>query len=782
MKDNQITMAALSAPKLWLRRTAAIYALPWSQQIYATLMYLYGGMIGIPLRLLGAYWLTIFLICILIDLTAPQSRIIRLLCFLQSALKRLFPQYSFASPYVPQDQHQVFFTCRKPPLFQFRHIIHWVGFLGAILAAWGFAWLQAIVTPVVPTESQIIFTFFLFFGGLLPFTSFTATKTPFMSPPTRRTIWIILGIIGLLIALYTLKPVTTNHTLIAFGIACFFLVYIVILIIQRLWTGQKIWGEVIRTISMDCLNWPNASPNLNQVPALIGGRMRFDRVFILELTPDEQFLEVTAEHGDYTSVCGQKIPIANSLTGHAYQSKDTVIWNNIAACNYYHSVFNDDDTKAEMAVPIIHQGVVYGILDVQASVKGAYTPGDQNALETIAGILGTAIAIDKREQFFHAATALWRHVMSTNTNLDSEKDVFNLFAQFAQKRLGVDLVIYYPLSLAGYPVHAPYIYGDLQNSAPLPPPDRDPDSPLLQQISDWESFFDPHVTPNSQLAPPFTAGSSGFVQQEIIKSACFLPVGVRQERMGALFLYFRHEKQFDQAYKFSVLSLSQSLALAAAQVRYRDLVYKSFARPEMSIHSIIGRYGFKTSISAPLKSKQARQSAFPIDLLLTQMDQFIIELRLADSAYPPDFARQSFLDQIQAFKSSLPVNKDGRRPRLKLAIDPNIEKEFTLVKLALYRLITESITNAIIHGSASRIQVQLQRNCHIIEVEINNNGHPLPPEAEKRQSENGIYTLLRECVAKLGANTRIANLPQQKGVIVYAAIHALPPHTTHDDI
>ena len=772
MNDKQISMSALVAPKLRLRREAAIYVHPWGQMIYVTLLYLYGWYISLPPPLLGAYWIFVFLICILLDLTAPQSRITRFRCGLQSLYEKLLPQY--ASPYIPPDQHQVFFTCREPPLFQRRHIIRWTGSLLAVLSAWGFAYFQTLTEPIPSATSQITFTMFLFLGGLLPFASYTAAKTPFMSPTLRRIIWIGVGIVGLATGMFTLRRITNNSLLIIFAMAFFLLVYTFFLIIQRLWTGQKIWSEVIRIISMKCLNWPNTSPNLEQIPSLIGSRMRFDRVFILKLTPDEQSLEITAEYGDYASVRGKKIPVANSLTGLAYHTKDTIIRNNVAGCSYYHSILTDDDTKAEMAVPIIHQGDVYGILDVQASVKGAYTPGDQNALETIAGILGAAIAIDKREQFFQDAVALWQHVMTTNASLESEKDVFDLFAQFAQDRLGVDLVIYYPLSLAGYPIHAPYIYGELQKPGPPSPPDRNPDSALLKLITDWESFFDPHVTSHSRFARLSTTGNPSFVQRESVKSACFLPVGVRQERMGALFLNFRQDKQFDQAFKFSVLSLSQSLALATAQVRYRDLVYKSFARPEMSIHSIIGRYGFKNSISASLQHKQGEQPAVPLDQLLAQMDQFIIELRLADSAFPPDFAQQSFLDQIQAFKSALPANKEGRRPRLKLAIDPTVEKEFTPVKLALYRVITESISNAIVHGHASRIQVRLQRNRHNIEVEINNNGRPLLPAAKERQSENGIYSLLHECATKLGACTRIANLPENSGVIVFAALPVLP--------
>lgn len=783
MKDKLISMDALSAPQLWLRRTTAIYVYPWSQLLSATLIYFFGYRIGIWARVLGVYWLAIFLLCILIDVTVAQSRIMRLSCGLNKLLHKKFPQYNnILSPQVPEDQFQVFFTCQEPPLFEQRYIIRWVCALLIVLVTWGFAWYQPQRSLAELSAFQANFTFFLILSGTLAFANFVTAPTPFLSPKKRRSIWIMLGISGFIAAWFALKPTISVIGIIMGSATLFLLHYTVVLITQRLWIGQKIWGEVIRIISMECLDWPETSPNLAEIPALIGTRMRFDHVYILELAPDEQTLIITAEYGDSTSVLGREIPISSSLTGRAFRAKETVIWNNVSACGYYHTAADKDETKAEMAVPIIHQGVVYGILDVQANVKGAYTPGDQHALETIAGILGAAIAVDKREQFFHEATALWQHVMTTNNNFDSEKDVFKLFAEFAQDRLGVDLVIYYPLSLAGYPVQEPYILGKLHQPEFSSPADRDPESGLLKLITTWEAYFEPCITPQSRLARLSTADNPSFVERESIKSACFLPVGVRQERMGTLFLNFRQDKQFDQTFKFSVVSLAQSLALATAQVRYRELVYTSFARPEMSVHSLIGRYGFKTSISASLKNSALQQTNNSVDALLKQMDQFIIELRLADSAFPPDFSQQSFQDQLQTFKSSLPAGEDGRRPRLRLSVDPNIEKEFTTVKLVLYRVITEAITNAIVHGNANRIQVRLERKHQAIEVEISNDGHPLPPEAEKRQSEHGIYSLLYECRKKLGANTDITNLPEENGVVVCAAIPSLIIPPNYEDI
>ena len=120
--DQQMTMDSLCAPKLWLRRNAAIYVLPWSLVIYAFLIYWYGWAIGVPARFLGSYWILIFLLCVLIDLAAPQSRLVRLACIFQRILKKLFPSFTFSNNRVTDDQLLVFFTCRKPPLFRHRQL------------------------------------------------------------------------------------------------------------------------------------------------------------------------------------------------------------------------------------------------------------------------------------------------------------------------------------------------------------------------------------------------------------------------------------------------------------------------------------------------------------------------------------------------------------------------------------------------------------------------------------------------------------------------------------
>ena len=778
MNQQSATMYSLSAPRLRSRRLARIYFFPWMQLVCVTIIAALGWRIEISLFFLAVFWLTICFCCVIDDLSAPQSRLMRLLCWQKTRWKPSDP----IPIHDPDYELHHFFSCTPPPFLKYRQHIRWWSSLLALLTIWSFAWLQATYNPADQITTKIVFTLSLYIIGLVPFAMFAVAPAPHLTIATNRRIMYTLAAIGNVICLLTFITFTPDARIILFVLALFNAIYTILFAIQRLWMGIKVLGEVIRDISMEFLSWPQASQKLTKVPKLLGSRLKFDRVFILQPTADERRLRVTAEFGDYHPVLNQEIPINQSLTGRAYQEQTSVIWNDVKACPYYHSMCPDNDTFAEIAIPIMYQGTVYAILDIQSKVKGAFSFGDLRAMETIAHILASAIAVDKREKFFRDAVRLWEDVLQNQHSFNTGQDVFDVFAQFAHKQLESDLVIYYPLTLTGYPLHIPFTSGTFHAPSLRRSPDGNPKSSLMQLLNNWQPYFEPNVNPDSLVARLSLPDDPSFVEREKIKATCFLPIGTHQERLGGLFLNFRGDKYFDDSFKFAVLSLAQSLAQAEAQVRYRDVVYRGFGRPEINIHSIIGRYGFKEGLKHQIENLQAegQVTCCPsvetchLQPVISQADKFINELRLADSANPPDFWKKTLKGQLEIFRSALPDAENGRRPRLKLNINVAIELEYPLVKLALFRIITEAISNAIFHGEASRITVTVQRQPHTIEAEIINNGHRLLKDAESRKSDNGIYNLLADCETHLGAATKISNLKNKTGVIVCVSLPGLP--------
>lgn len=88
-----------------------------------------------------------------------------------------------------------------------------------------------------------------------------------------------------LCALFSLHAITKDIRVILLPIALSVVLYTTIFIIQRLWLGRQVLDEVIRDISQTFLSWFSISQKLCAVPGLLGERLKFDRVFILEPTP-----------------------------------------------------------------------------------------------------------------------------------------------------------------------------------------------------------------------------------------------------------------------------------------------------------------------------------------------------------------------------------------------------------------------------------------------------------------------------------------------------------------
>ncbi|KAA3664951.1 MAG: hypothetical protein DWQ04_03075 [Chloroflexi bacterium] len=137
------------------------------------------------------------------------------------------------------------------------------------------------------------------------------------------------------------------------------------------------------------------------------------------------------------------------------------------------------------------------------------------------------------------------------------------------------------------------------------------------------------------------------------------------------------------------------------------------------------------------------------------MEDFVEEVRLSQSSIPPSFWRDNLSERIQRHTSDLPPRNNGARPRIDRQIDPKIERESPWVKLALYRVITEAVNNAVFHGDAAKIRINVERQPFSINTKIYNNGKPLPDEAFDNKSENGIFSLLADFEQKLGAKAGI---------------------------
>jgi glucose-6-phosphate-specific signal transduction histidine kinase len=151
------------------------------------------------------------------------------------------------------------------------------------------------------------------------------------------------------------------------------------------------------------------------------------------------------------------------------------------------------------------------------------------------------------------------------------------------------------------------------------------------------------------------------------------------------------------------------------------------------------------------------------------------------------FWEETLKDELEKFASTLPAAKSTRRPVTQIRIDVRVERESSWVKLALYRLITESMNNAVFHGEATSIKVQARRDDYDIIVRVMNDGVPLPGDSDVRQSRRGIFSLLAEFEKTFKARTSIEPGPGNEGTIVEVVLPAIPftfevPHAENNPV
>lgn len=755
------------APRLYHRRLIRIYFFPWVLLSCAVLLCLFSLRIGTDWRIIGLIWSILCLAFLLKDLTSPYSIITRL-------YYRIAQKFGLYDP-PSKDLNETnirYLNYDPPPLFPHRSFVRWALYFWILFVLDLYIIYQSQF-PVAATPIQrAIPTFLTILYSLLIYIRFVSMPVE-LSMAYRIVVWgiVIIGsVTASVIGMHNLEKDGT----VTFGLTSFFfLVMLSFFTAQRLWADSFIQKEIVSELTVDLMTWPRRGHKLNGAAARIGDDLRYGRVFILTKNSEHNRLFIEDQFGVNKSLNGEEIPFEDSICGRAYREKTTILWNDVRYCPYFYAV-PDDDTRAEMAVPIMHQNVIYGILDVQSSEPDVFGPRDREALETIAQTLGTAIAANRSNTFFDEALEIWKRIdEATSMEFASEEQALELFTGFALEMLKADLVIYFPLSLADSPTIKPYIRGEGICPEAISAPGNNPSDPLVYLIKKWQSIF------LEDTDPEFVS----FINAEKIVSTCFIPVGLPTDRLGALFLNYRQQQQFDKAFQFTCLSLAQGLAKVVAQVQYRDILYQGFGRPEINLHNIVGRHGLKEGVIQRARAVWPQCSMGCCDTveecvlypIFDDVDDFLTEITLVESSIPPNFWQESMKARLGDFLSSLPHHKNGRRPQIQLDLDPKFERENAWVKLAFFRIITESVNNAILHGKATAILIKIVRHHAGLELLIENNGHPLPNKAQASASSNGIFYLLQEMRTKFGAEiAQIQPGIQNSGAIVKITLPALP--------
>ena len=745
---------------------------PWGLLICALIVFLYSSWTGF-LSLSGCLWFIVVSACSLVyEMTEPQSRIAH---YAYRVLNHVFTG-QYTKPAI-DTLDEVYSIYPDTWFFKRRYKLRWLMPLLITFSTWGWILLN---------QSSLSLTVLLILYSITSFGILAMEAMKNVAWGTRVNNWVVLiALGGVLVAVGAYRVTQDISSLLVYGLIAGF-IYFGVYTNQRLWIGGSVTSDLIRQITTKVFTYPDVPQALqNAIPELIGTWLRYERVGTLLMGADPTCLTVTGVFGDVPqSLVGQKIQrTRGGIAWRAVERKTPVAWNDVRQCPYYLSLFDnkeEDDTRAEIAVPIIHGERVYGVLDVQSNNQGIYGPGDKLILETIAWIIGPAIALYRDEQLTSQAGTLWDEL--TRLESSSEQDLFEIFVRFASQHLGVDKTVYYPLSPTGYPNTKPFSFG-LDYPEYLHDGISTYTGPLAQLLQKWE--YHPSTDPPADpiYFDSSTNQPSPFTQRERIKSNYFVPVGVKSEPLGALFLNFTKPTQFDDLFELMVHSFSQAFATLAWKNRYRKLVYESFGSPAYDVHSKRGFYGLKTGVSREIEDcirKVEGNAMTPDDIsamrsLAGRVDRFLDDIQFEKELVPPDFWDRNitlerelvdFINSSSRLKKGLDISLD---------IDYRIERENPVVKLALYRVISEAIGNANVHGHAHNARARVMRRPTSIEIEVCNDGDVLPPDFEKRHTtaSKGIVYLFKQVEDTFGASATIMTGEGGVGAVVRISIPCL---------
>jgi GAF domain-containing protein len=662
-----------------------------------------------------------------------------------------------------------------------------------LICLWGLAvtlWLLSRRDLAGGSREEILpFIIMITTFSLLPFGTWVLIAMKSFSRLATTQLW--WWILAAFVVGATVVWLNSVHRLDAFlYFAIFLLVFGTSWVNQRLWASDTALNVALRQISLTLLKYPDPSAALQaDIPALIRNRLQYDRVFIVEREIDGLTMKVVgqaAENG-FPDMVGRTYLVAeDGLTTAAVREGQAVVWNDIRLHEegYLNILVPEDqradDTKSEIAVPIVYHDEVFGVLSIQSPKKGRHGYGDRIILQTVGQILGAAISAHRSRVSIQRANAMPQDIARLDPGeIDSSEPVNSRhlasFARFARERLGASSFVYYTLTPTGFPLVPPFHDG-VDWTDTMETPFTNWGSPIFALIRDFELYATPNSKEDTRLQDA-SGKRSTFVDREGVEATCFLPIGTPQEPLGALFLNYKVTRDFDDPLFIHLIqSFAHHLTTLAWRARDRYLIFRGFARPELDIHRLAQANKLKGSILREvtnlLENRPLPAAKRGIKKIARNVDRFIDQARWQSAKIPPDFSgRTGTLKQhIENHIATLRV----MQVQVSLRIDPFIEVENPTVILAVYRLITEAISNAEFHGEARHIEVVVERQKASIFVSILDDGKGIPRESKVNKGYSGIYFLRDEFKRFFGAEVTIAPRSDPRGTAVTAEIPALP--------
>jgi phosphoserine phosphatase RsbU/P len=248
---------------------------------------------------------------------------------------------------------------------------------------------------------------------------------------------------------------------------------------------------LLNEIARELTSILNLDELLKRIAELLSRLIDYQMFSILLLDPTGEKLQHRfAQRFEERLHIKHDIPLGHGVVGYAAQMKEAVLVPDVAKSERY--IATNPETRSELAVPLIYQEKVIGVLDLEHTRRGYFTDDHKRTLATLAAQLAIAIEnarlyeqVARQEQRLERDLALARelqvhllpHSLPQMSNLE-------VAAKFVPARaIGGDLYDFIPYSLSrlgiaigdvsgkGAPaaIYAALVSGILRSYAPIEP-------------------------------------------------------------------------------------------------------------------------------------------------------------------------------------------------------------------------------------------------------------------------------------------------------------------------
>lgn len=145
------------------------------------------------------------------------------------------------------------------------------------------------------------------------------------------------------------------------------------------------WIQIQRTIQTMVETEHNAIANMANVAAVLGQmvpRINWAGFYLVDHELSTGELVLGPFWGKPACV---RIPPGKGVCGAAARQQETIVVGNVH--DFPGHIACDEASRSEMVVPLIHQGVLLGVLDLDSPEYDRFTEADREAVEEIARIV-----------------------------------------------------------------------------------------------------------------------------------------------------------------------------------------------------------------------------------------------------------------------------------------------------------------------------------------------------------------------------------------------------------